>query len=140
MTTPTKLSPTDPKVTGCAGFVHQTNAAQLMASDPDLVSYLDTVPPGVDYFFWGNSVWQYVNNEDGSLGDTYPDVPPQNTGIFACSGQLASPGSSKTPYIIGGVVLLVVLVGGGIWIATSKSSGASENKRKRKKKRKKRSK
>ena len=123
MTTPTKLSPSDPSVTGCAGFVHQTNAAQLMASDPDLVGYLDTVPPGVDYFAWGNSIWQYVNNLDGSLGNQYPDVPSGNTGIYACSGQLAQPGWSTKKKVIVGVSVaaaLAALIGTAVYLHNKK--------------------
>ena len=132
MTTPTQLSATDPSVTGCSSFVKQTSAAQLEASDPDLVTYLDGVPPGIDYFSWGGSVWKYVNNEDGSLGNTDPDTPAGNTSIYVCSGQLASPGgSSKTPWIIGGVVLVVALIGGVVYIRQSKS-GAREKRRKKK--------
>ena len=123
MTTPTKLSPTDPSVTGCSSFVHQTNAAQLMASDPDLVAYLDTVVPGVDYFAWGNSIWQYVNNRDGSLGDTaYPDVPSGSTGIFACSGQLAQPGWStkKKVVVAASVAAALAALGVGIYLYKKK--------------------
>jgi hypothetical protein len=118
MTTPAQLTTTAPQVTGCQNWQHQLNAAQLEAQDADLVTYLDGVPPGIDFFQWNGSIWKYVNNMDGSV-TTEPDVPSGNTGIFLCTAQAAAPSGMSTGmktalWIGGGVLVVGTVVGVGV--------------------------
>lgn len=110
MTTPVRIA-----APACSAWQHQVNAAQLMAQDADLVTYLDGVPPGIDYFQWSSSTWKYVNNEDGSVSGE-PDVPKGNTGIFLCTGLAPAPWSTKKKVLVfGGAGAAVALAAGGAW-------------------------
>ena len=47
-------------------------------------AYPNAIGPGVYNYSLNGKPLRFVNNMDGSLGNTYPDVPAGNTGIYQC--------------------------------------------------------